>query len=247
MRQYTHVLVVALLVLLAGCSGGLGGDGATATETTTDTTDSERDTSATPATDASGTPTTGDESAKLTTEFEFNGSWDQQYRPGQYYRYEVESPNLDGTATYEWEVVSATEQNVTIRAKLVSAETTTEQTVTAPADELYGELSGSPTGSVATLGFNSPYYSGLDEKSLEVGDGWETSGTNGNVSFKVESTSTYAGLQCADFVVRTNGSVFWESCVAPDSPLPGYMAFYEDEGDEEPAFEMTLVEYRPGA
>ncbi|WP_396612009.1 hypothetical protein ACH9L7_01635 [Haloferax sp. S1W] len=244
MRQHLRVLLVALLVLLAGCSGGVGGDGdggdgVTLTETTQTTTAAGSNGSTTDSTDT--------ESAKAATELEFNSTWDEQYRAGQYYRYEIESPNLDGTATYEWEIVSVSENNVTIRTTLVTSESTSEQTVTAPADELSGELSGTSSGSVAALGFDSPYYSALDGKTLEVGDGWEASGSNGNVSFAVESTSTHAGLQCADFVVRTNGSVFWESCVAPDSPLPGYVAFYENEGDSDPAFEMTLVEYRPGS
>ena len=249
MQTAWKTLLVALLVLVAGCSGGAGGDDTTATAetenltatvTTTATGDGGGDDTS-GGNDASG----GDESAKSAS-FEFNQSWDKQFRAGQYYRYEVESPNLEETATYEWEVVAVDGDNVTIRTTVVADGTTTTQTVTAPQDQLYGELSGSPSGSVATIGFDSPYYSGVDGETLEVGDGWEASGQNGDVSFKVESASSYAGLECANFVVRTNGSVFWESCVSPESPLPGYMAFYEEEGDEEPAFEMTLVEYRAG-
>ncbi|AHZ23608.1 hypothetical protein BM92_13590 [Haloferax mediterranei ATCC 33500] len=234
------MLLVALLVLVAGCSGGIGGDGTTTTaaQTTVETgtaTDGE-------------TSTPGNESgnASSTTAFEFNGTWDNQYRTGQYYRYEITADSIDGTATYEWEVLSATDDEVTVRAKLVTSNTTSERTVTASPDKINSKLSGSPTGSVATLGFGSPYYSSIDGKSLSVGDSWEVSGANGDTSFKVERVSTYAGLECANFVVRTNGSVTWESCVSPESPLPGHMAFYEEEGDDEPAFEMVLVEYRSG-
>ncbi|WP_411964091.1 hypothetical protein [Haloferax sp. YSMS24] len=245
MNTVWKTLLVASLVLLAGCGGGVGGDDAATATQTTAAEDAAATTTAASGDDGESGSGGGDESAKSAT-FDFNQSWDKQFRAGQYYRYEVESPNLDETATYEWEVVSIDEENVTIRTTVVADGTTTEQTVTASRDQLYSELSGSPSGSIATIGFNSPYYSGVDGETLEVGDGWEASGQNGDVSFTVESTSNYAGLQCADFVVRTNGSVFWESCVSPESPLPGYMAFYEEEGDEEPAFEMTLVEYRPG-
>ncbi len=235
-----RVLLAALMVLLAGCGGGVGGDATTATDASTGATDATGT-----AVDGESAGQSGDGDAERTS-FTFNGTWDQRYRTGQYYRYDITSPSIDGTATYEWEVVSATDDEVTIRTKLVTPNTTSEQTVSAPPDEIYGELAGSPSGSVATIGFDSPYYSGVDGETLRVGDGWEASGENGNVSFKVEEISTSAGLECANFVVRTNGSVFWESCVTPESPLPGYMAFYEEEGDDEPAFEMVLVEYRSG-
>ncbi|POG56027.1 hypothetical protein [Haloferax marisrubri] len=229
------------MVLLAGCGGGVGGDATTATDSSAGATDATAT-----AADGDSADQSGDGDATERTSFDFNGTWDQRYRTGQYYRYDITSPSIDGTATYEWEVVSATDDEVTIRTKLVTPNTTSEQTVSAPPDEIYGELAGSPSGSVATIGFDSPYYSGVDGETLSVGDGWEASGANGNVSFRVEEISAYAGLECANFVVRTNGSVFWESCVTPESPLPGYMAFYEEEGDEEPAFEMVLVEYRAG-
>ncbi|KAB1187888.1 MULTISPECIES: hypothetical protein [Haloferax] len=244
MHSMWKTLLVALLVLVAGCSGGVGGDGATATQTTTVADTADGDTTNGDTGESGDSSSSEDSSSSMA--FDFNQSWDEQFREGQYYRYEITSPNLNDTATYEWEVLSATEDEVTIRTKVDAEETTSEQTVTASRDQLYSELSGSPSGSIATVGFNSPYYSGVDGETLEVGDGWEASGTNGNVSFTVERTSSYAGLDCAYFVVQMNGSVFWESCVSPESPLPGYMAFYEEEGDDEPVFEMTLVEYRPG-
>ncbi|KTG27952.1 hypothetical protein [Haloferax profundi] len=245
MHSMWKTLLVALLVLVAGCSGGVGGDGTTATQTTTaDTADGDAANADTSDGGETGDSSTDDSASSMA--FDFNQTWDEQFREGQYYRYEITSPNVDGTATYEWEVLDATDDEVTIRTKVVTEDSTSEQTVTAARDELYSELSGSPSGSIATVGFNSPYYSGVEGETLEVGDSWEASGANGDVSFAVESTSSYAGLDCANFVVRTNGSVFWESCVTPESPLPGYMAFYEEEGDDEPVFEMTLVEYRPG-
>ncbi|KAB1193661.1 hypothetical protein GJR96_09500 [Haloferax sp. MBLA0076] len=243
MHSMWKALLVASLVLVAGCSGGTGGEDATTTATETGNLTATVTTTPTGGDDGSGGANNGDSNSMM---FDFNQSWDQQFREGQYYRYEITSPNIDGTATYEWEVLDATEDEVTIRTKVVTEDSTSEQTVTAARDELYSELSGSPSGSIATVGFNSPYYSGVEGETLEVGDSWEASGTNGDVSFTVERTSSYAGLDCANFVVRTNGSVFWESCVSPESPLPGYMAFYEEEGDDEPVFEMTLVEYRPG-
>lgn len=248
MNAVWKTLLVASLVLVAGCSGGTAGEDATTTAAATGNL-TETVTTTPTGGGGSGGDTAGgggDSADAESMTFDFNQSWDRQFREGMYYRYEVTSPNLDETATYEWEVLSVEGENVTIRTAVQTGETSSEQTVTASRDELYGELSGSPSGSVATVGFDSPYYSGVDGETLEVGDGWEASGPNGNVSFTVESTSTYGGLQCADFVVRTNGSVFWESCVSPESPLPGYMAFYEEEGDDEPAFEMTLVEYRSG-
>lgn len=236
-----RVLLAAVMVLLAGCGGGVGGDATAATEPTTDATGA---TDATTTADGESANQSGDAAER--TPVTFNETWDQRYRAGQYYRYDIESRSIDGTATYEWEVVSATDDEVTVRTKLVTPNGTTEQTVTAPPDEVYGELAGTPSGSVATLGFDSPYYNGVDGETLSVGDSWESSGPNGTVSFEVEALSTYAGLECAAFVVRTNGSVFWESCVTPESPLPGYVAFYEEEGDDTPAFEMELVEYRAG-
>lgn len=235
-----RVLLAALMVLLAGCGGGVGGAATTATDASTGATDATAT-----ATDGESADQSGDGDAERAS-FSFNGTWDQRYRTGQYYRYDIESRSIDGTATYEWEVVSATDDEATVRTKLVTPNGTTEQTVTAPPDEVYGELAGTPSGSVATLGFDSPYYNGVDGETLSVGDSWESSGPNGTVSFEVEALSTYAGLECAAFVVRTNGSAFWESCVTPESPLPGYVAFYEEEGDDTPAFEMELVEYRSG-
>ncbi|WP_410766881.1 hypothetical protein [Haloferax sp. DFSO60] len=236
MNRLWSILAVSLLVLLAGCGGGVGGgQDQSAATTAVDGTATET------ATDADG----GSQEAMSTTEFDFNQSWETQYRAGQYYRYEITSPNIEETATYEWEVIEANETSVTIRTTVVTSNQTTEQTVTASRDELYSELSGTPSGSIATLGFDSPYYTSVEGETLEVGDTWELSSPNGNVSVTVDEINTYADLRCANFVVTMNDSLFWESCVTPESPLPGYVAFY-DEDTTEPAFEMTLVEYRRG-
>ncbi|MFC7202287.1 hypothetical protein ACFQJC_02075 [Haloferax namakaokahaiae] len=238
MNRPWSILAVSLLVLLAGCGGGVSGgqDGTAAT------------TAAAGDATADGTTTAAEgesQAAMSTTEFDFNQSWDTQYRAGQYYRYEITSPNLDETASYEWEVVETNETSVTIRTTVETSNGTSEQTVTASREELYSELAGSPSGSIATLGFDSPYYASVEGETLEVGDSWNLSSPSGNVSVTVDEIETYADLRCANFVVRMNDSLFWESCVTPESPLPGYVAFY-DENETEPAFEMTLVEYRRG-
>lgn len=239
MNRLWSTLAVALLVLLAGCGGGVGGG---ETAATTAAGDAAADATATSTEAASGD---APDSAVEAKSFDFNQTWDRQYRAGQYYRYEITSPNLEDTATYEWEVVSTDAENVTIRTTITTSNGTAEQTVTAPKDQLYSELSGSPSGSVAALGFNSPYYSSVEGETLEVGDSWELSSASGTMTVEVDEINTYADLRCANFVVRMNDSLFWESCVTPESPLPGYVAFY-DEGQTDPAFEMTLVEYRPG-
>jgi len=243
MNRLTVLLTVGMLVL-AGCAGGAGSDSdsstATATATPTPTATSSSGSSGSGSSSSSGSGGTSSSSGSL------SGAYDPyDFRAGQYYRYDVNAPDDFGVGTFEWEVLETSEESVTVRAKMDTDETKFEQTVTSPPEEVYGRFMATPAGALLFASVLSPGVAQLEGEELSVGDGWSYSGPDGSVSVRVERLESFGGLDCGTVVARQNGTAVWENCVSPDSALPGHTVFLNDEGSTE--FEMTLVEYRPGA
>ncbi len=75
------------------------------------------------------------------------------------------------------------------------------------------------------------------------GSGWSQTHNGETVDFKVEGNCSGAGVQGAHGVVRKNGVVVWDMCVAPNVGLPLAETFNNDNGSAN--FTMTAVEFHP--
>ena len=75
------------------------------------------------------------------------------------------------------------------------------------------------------------------------GSGWSQTHNGETVDFKVEGNCSGAGVQGSHGVVRKNGVVVWDMCVAPNVGLPLAETFNNDNGSAN--FTMTAVEFHP--
>ena len=75
------------------------------------------------------------------------------------------------------------------------------------------------------------------------GSGWSQTHNGETVEFKVEGNCSGAGVQGSHGVVRKNGAVVWDMCVAPNVGLPLAETFNNDNGSAN--FTMTAVEFHP--
>ncbi|HYK11024.1 MAG TPA: CsgG/HfaB family protein [Gemmatimonadales bacterium] len=75
------------------------------------------------------------------------------------------------------------------------------------------------------------------------GSGWSQTHNGETVEFKVEGNCSGAGVQGSHGVVRKNGNVVWDMCVAPNVGLPLAETFNNDNGSAN--FTMTAVEFHP--
>jgi hypothetical protein len=102
-------------------------------------------------------------------------------------------------------------------------------------------------GQFVTLGpigitlFNPLAWMMFSGRELAVGDGWSYSGGGESVAIQVERECSQAGQRGLLTVLRTNGEIQQESCVARDVALPLRTLMREDGW----VVELKLVEYRP--
>ena len=231
MRRLILVAVVVMTVL-AGCTtasdpgGAAGGDGTDATTT-----------AASGGSDTGDADDGGDASA---------GSWDRfEFREGEYYEYEVYLEDEYDGGTLTWEVLDVSGDEVTVKTTFEAGDASASQTVTAPADEVYGRLMMPPFGTFVLLGVASPFAAFVEDEKLAVGEGWSYAGPDGSGSFRVDRVETHAGLECSVVELTSNETVVYETCVTGDAAMPGHVAVRE-EATGEASLEMTLVEYHAG-
>ena len=75
------------------------------------------------------------------------------------------------------------------------------------------------------------------------GSGWSQTHNGETIEFKVEGSCSGAGVQGSHGVVRKNGAVVMDMCVAPNVGLPLAETFNKDDGSAD--FSMTAVEFHP--
>ena len=91
-------------------------------------------------------------------------------------------------------------------------------------------------------GFLAIPYGGLMMGNWEIGSRWKHTDEEGNVvTVEIPSACEYAGKSGRKLVVKENGEVIYETCVAPGVALPLYVKFRDkNKGD---LYEAKLVEY----
>lgn len=249
------VLAVAAAVLLAGCAGfSLGGaetptPDAAGTPTPAPTTAVDPTPTAAPG-DGGGdgdgdvtdpTPDPADpvapDGGPASADYDGAGTYDPLgFEAGQTYRYAFAA--ADGAnGTVEFEVLSATEDAVSVRWHVVTGNLNLERVTTSAPADLYDDLARTEAGDVVRLGADVP-NGAIAGEALTVGSGYRDTG-QGTLSYVVERYATYGGVDCSVFVYRVAEEPLWESCVTADSPLPVYTVHY---ADGEPEFEFRLVE-----
>jgi hypothetical protein len=245
------VLAVAAAVLFAGCSGFSLGGAATPTAEPADAPTStaapaDPTSTATPDDDGDGgdatdpTPDPADpapDGGPASPGYAGTGTYDPLgFEAGQTYRYAFTAP--DGVnGTVEFEVLSATEDAVSVRWHVVTGNLNRERVTTSAPADLYDDLARTEVGDVVRLGADVP-NGAIAGEALTVGSGYRDTG-QGTLSYVVERYAAYGGVDCSVFVYRVAEEPLWESCVTTDSPLPVYTVHYAD-GD--PEFEFRLLD-----
>ena len=229
------LVAVALLVVFAGCTSATDADAGGASDATTATT------AASGGSDGDGGDAGGSDGGDGAT------SWNRfEFREGESYEYEVSLEGEYEGGTLTWEVLDVSGDEVTVEATFEGGDTSATKTVTAPADEVYGQFLLPPFGTFVLLGLSSPFAAVVAEEELAVGDGWSYSGPDGSGSYRVDRTERHAGLDCQVVELTSNETVVYETCVSGEAAMPGHVVVRDEEtGDVE--VEMTLVAYRRGS
>jgi curli biogenesis system outer membrane secretion channel CsgG len=98
-------------------------------------------------------------------------------------------------------------------------------------------------GPAGALLFNPALTFWFGGQQWVPGSGWSQTHNGETVEFKVEGSCSGAGVQGSHGVIRKNGNVVMDMCVAPNVGLPLAETFNNDNGSAN--FTMTAVEFHP--
>ncbi|HWP36693.1 MAG TPA: hypothetical protein VNL18_03980 [Gemmatimonadales bacterium] len=88
----------------------------------------------------------------------------------------------------------------------------------------------------------SPMYMFFGGQQWSVGNEWTFTQDGETVSFKVESTCSYAGVSGLRGVWRQNNETRLDMCVSPNVALPLAVTMLDEDGE---SYQLTLVEFTP--
>lgn len=148
-----------------------------------------------------------------------------------------------GTTILEFEPKG--EGQVTLHFQATLGEMSSEFTTTAPEDELYSQAmmqmmmnpAGAPLMATMFAPFWGMFFVGRD---MSVGAGWSFSDGETSMSFKVESTCSYAGREGKQVIWRENDELRADACISPGVPLPLALTLNTEEGER---FEIEMTKY----
>ncbi len=150
------------------------------------------------------------------------------------------------TGTTILEFVPKGAGQMTLNFKATLGESSAQFSTTAADDEVYGQamiqMMMTPTAMPMMATMFAPFWGAVFVgRDMSVGAGWSFSDGTNDMSFKVESTCSQAGLQGKNVVWRQSGEVRAEACVNVEVPLPLAVSMKTDDGQQ---FEVTMKEYR---
>jgi len=166
-----------------------------------------------------------------------------EFKPGQYFKYELTSGGKsgwytltvsdasDGKLKFEWEGEydgSSFSSSVTAGAEEAVANMFMSMAMSPAAEVLLGTIWAQ---------WWMPFFAGTE---FSVGSGWSASWEGESVSFEVVSTETYAGVEGYVVEWRKNDELVSRVCVAPNVPL----ALKTEITD--PGYSVEMVDYEPG-
>ncbi|WP_207587223.1 hypothetical protein [Halomontanus rarus] len=240
-------LAVALSLVLAGCTGmaGLGdGDPDGGDEDQTDETDAADD-------DGADSSDTGDASDSITgEEADADDNWFNLSRPG-YYAFDLAGMDeetgeqVTGRLVYDIEAAGEGEE-VTTSVDYEFGNEQYQSTVTAPGDEVSGQLFLTPAHRpvLALQSASILYYFEMGFTNPSVGNRKQTTTDEGTQVTEVTEKRSYAGLECFFVETTIDGERSQQGCLrASEDGIAPYAATYTEAGDLE--LEVELVEYEP--
>ncbi len=170
-----------------------------------------------------------------------------KFRGTEHFKYEMNMTEDGDTQTgwYTLDLEPRGGDQVWMKVKAAMGEATSEFSTTAAPDavhsQLLPQLMMSPAGAPMIATLFAPwwgmYFAGRD---WAVGAGWSFSDGAKQVSFKVEDTCSYAGVEGKNVVWREDDEVRGESCIAIGVALPLAVSFRDDSGRH---YKVTLTEY----
>jgi len=170
-----------------------------------------------------------------------------QFKGTEHFRYDVRQ--VDGSDTesgfYVLDLEPAGPGQVRMRVNGQLGDESYSSTVTTgvgPQGMQMGYMQFMTMGPIGIMLFNPMGWMLMQGHQLTVGDGWTSSSRGKTIAFQVERTCQMAGQNGLLVVLREDGEVRQESCVAPDVPLPLSVSLRDEDGV---AIDMMLVEYRP--
>jgi curli biogenesis system outer membrane secretion channel CsgG len=174
-----------------------------------------------------------------------------RFKGTEHFRYNVTKTEDNETSNgfYQLDFTPASPGQVRMRVQGQLGTDSYSSTVTVPVAQEGGSpmMMGMGMGQLMALGpvgimlFNPTAWIFMYGHQLTVGDEWSSTSDGESVSVKVDATCSAAGQGGVLVVMRENGEVRHESCVAPEVALPLRVMMTTDDS----RIEMTLTEYHP--
>ncbi|WP_137289177.1 hypothetical protein [Natronorubrum halophilum] len=229
-------VVVVLSVALAGCTG-MGGLG--------DLEDGENDAADDSGAD-SGDADDGDLGSMIGDGADADDDWFNLSRPG-YYAFDLagmdEETGEQVTGRLVYDIEDAGEE-VTTSVDYEFGDEQYQSTVTAPGDEVSGQLFLTPAHKpiLALQSVSLLYYVEMGFTNPSVGNRKQTTTDEGTQITEVTEKRSYAGVECSLVETTIDGDRSKQGCLrASEGGIAPYVATYTEDGDLE--LEVELVEY----
>ncbi len=168
-----------------------------------------------------------------------------QFRPHEHFRYQVSQVERGEKSTgyYTLNVTPADQGRLRIAVEGSLGDMECSASVTAESSQALPQLMMVHCMMIApvTVALFAPTWAWFLGRSWAPGDHWSMRQGGESISFGIEGDCRYAGQRGVFGVMKQNGHVRLQSCVATDIGLPLAAMWKEPDGD---GIEMTLIEYR---
>lgn len=175
------------------------------------------------------------------------------FKGTEHFKYQITQKQEEETKTGEYVIDLSREgeqYRIRIQGRFGGNEGSFSTTVSSPSEiggTLMGQMFFNPWVAPVTLTLFTPTllmlpFGGLTMGSWEIGSHWKHKDESGNeVSVEIPSACEHAGKSGRKLVVKENGEVVYETCVAQGVALPLYVKFRNK--DDGSLYEAKLVEY----
>lgn len=169
--------------------------------------------------------------------------WFNLSTPGRY-EFEIESAE-EGIGTMSFEISPVSDGRVTIDTHYEMGGESSDSSVTAPVEEVQGQLATSPGFQyliLLSLSGIGPAAQ-LGGQDLKVGNNIQRSTNEGSYSIEVTEKRNYGGVECYFIETWTNGTLTNEVCTQGTFQGAPYVAVYNESGLQQ---RIELTEYEKG-